>query len=221
MRRILEREIMDGEEQAVAYARADFSSSNQAFVDMLIEDYSARLKSVLDIGCGPADVPIRLVRAKPTVRVTAVDASDAMIQLARKAVSDAGLTESIKVIRGRVPGLARTNHDYDAIISKDLLHHLPNLMVFWQEVKSLAKAETVIYVMDLFRPPTKQVARDIVESVSAREAPILKQDFYNSLLAAFTVDEIKEQLHEAGLALEVAEVSERHLLVKGLITGAE
>jgi len=212
---------MDGEEQAVAYARADFSSSNQAFVDMLIEDYSARLKSVLDIGCGPADVPIRLVRAKPTVRVTAVDASDAMTKLARKAVSEAGLTESIEVIRGRVPGLALTNHDYDAIISKDLLHHLPNLMVFWQEVKSLAKAETVIYVMDLFRPPTKQVARDIVESVSAREAPILKQDFYNSLLAAFTVDEIKEQLHEAGLALEVAEVSERHLLVKGLITGAE
>lgn len=212
---------MDGEEQAVAYARADFSSSNQAFVDMLIEDYSARLKSVLDIGCGPADVPVRLVRAKPTVRVTAADASDAMIQLARKAVSDAGLTESIEVIRGRVPGLALTNHDYDAIISKDLLHHLPNLMVFWQEVKSLAKAETVIYVMDLFRPPTKEAARDIVESVSAKEAPILKQDFYNSLLAAFTVDEIKEQLHEAGLALEVAEVSERHLLVKGLITGAE
>ena len=221
MRRILEREIMDDEEQAVAYARADFSSSNQTFVDMLIEDYSARLKNVLDIGCGPADVPIRLVKAKPTVRVTAVDASDAMVQLARKAVSDAGLTESIEIIRGRVPGLALTNRDYDAIISKDFLHHLPDPTVFWQEVKSLAKAEKVIYVMDLFRPATKEAARDIVESVSAEEAPILKQDFYNSLLAAFTVDEIRDQLHEAGLTLEVAEVSERHLLAKGLIAGAQ
>jgi ubiquinone/menaquinone biosynthesis C-methylase UbiE len=221
MRRTLEREIMDGEEQAVAYARADFSSSNQAFVDMLIADYSASLKNVLDIGCGPADVPIRLVRAKPSIRVTAVDASDAMVSLARKAVSDAGLVESVEVIRGRVPGLVLANRDYDAIISKDLLHHLANPMLFWQEVKSLAKAETVIYVMDLFRPPTKEAARDIVESVSAEEAPILKQDFYNSLLAAFSVDEIREQVHEASLSLEVAEVSERHWLAKGMIGGSK
>ncbi len=221
MRRILEREIMDDEEQAIAYARADFSSSNQTFVDMLVENYSVRLKNVLDIGCGPADVPIRLVRARPTISVTAVDASDAMIQLARKAVSDAGLTKKIEVLKERVPALAQKNRNYDAIISKDLLHHLPDAMVFWKEVKSLAKEETVIYVMDLFRPPTKQEARDIVESVSAAEAPILKQDFYNSLLAAFTVDEIEDQLHEAGLSLEVAEVSERHLLAKGLITGAQ
>lgn len=208
---------MDGEEQAVAYARADFSSSNQAFVDMLIGDYSARLRNVLDIGCGPADVPIRLAKAKSTIRVTAVDASDAMVSLARKAVSEAGLTESIEVIRGRVPGLTLTNLDYDAIISKDLLHHLPDPIIFWQEVKSLTRAETVIYVMDLFRPPTKEAARDIVESVSADEAPILKQDFYNSLLAAFTADEIRDQLHEGGLSLEVAEVSERHWLAKGMI----
>jgi len=212
---------MDDEEQAVAYARADFSSSNQTFVDMLVEDYSARLKNVLDIGCGPADVPIRLVRVNPTIRVTAVDASDAMIELALQAVSDAGLTGKIKVLKERVRGFALKNHNCDTIISKDLLHHLPDAMVFWKEVKSLAEEETVIYVMDLFRPPTKQAARDIVESVSAEEAPILKQDFYNSLLASFTVREIKEQLREAGLALEVAEVSERHLLVKGLITGAE
>ena len=212
---------MDGQEQAVAYAKADFSSSNQTFVDMLVEDYSARLKHVLDIGCGPADVPIRLLRAKPGIRVTAIDASDAMIRLARKAVADAGLAENIEIVKERVPGLALKNHNYDAIISKDLLHHLPDTMVFWEEVKSLAKADTVIYVMDLYRPPTKQVARDIVESVSAQEAPILKQDFYNSLLAAFTVDEIKEQLHKVGLALEAAEVSERHLLVKGLLVGAQ
>jgi ubiquinone/menaquinone biosynthesis C-methylase UbiE len=221
MRRILEREIMDDEEQAIAYARADFSSSNQTFVDMLIEDYSVRLKNVLDIGCGPADVPIRLVKAKPTIRVTAVDASDAMVRLAQKAVSDAGMIDKIEVLKGCVPGLALENHNYDAILSKDSLHHLADPKVFWEEVKSLAIGQTVIYVMDLYRPPTKEAARDIVESVSAEEAPILKQDFYNSLLAAFTVDEIKDQLHEVRLSLEVAEVSERHLLAKGLIAGAQ
>jgi ubiquinone/menaquinone biosynthesis C-methylase UbiE len=219
MKRILEPEIMDDETQAIAYAEADFSSSNQIFVDKLIEDYSDRLNRVLDIGCGPADVPIRLARAKPAVRITAVDASDPMIRLARKAVKDAGLEEHVTVIKGRVPGLSLENHNFDAIASKDLLHHLPDPMVFWAELKRLAKPETVVYVMDLLRPQTREQAKEIVELVSGREAPILKQDFYNSLLAAFTLDEIKDQLRRAAVALEVARIGERHLLVKGLMRG--
>ncbi|MGD8500309.1 MAG: class I SAM-dependent methyltransferase, partial [Phycisphaerales bacterium] len=136
MERILEREIMDDEEQAVAYAGADFSSSNQMFVDNLIEDYSERLQNILDIGCGPADVPIRLARAKPSIRITAVDASDAMVRLARKAVEEARLKEQIQVIKGRVPGLSVGNNRYDSIVSKDLLHHLPKPAVFWDELKA-------------------------------------------------------------------------------------
>jgi 2-polyprenyl-3-methyl-5-hydroxy-6-metoxy-1,4-benzoquinol methylase len=221
MERVLEREIMDGEEQAIAYAGADFSSSNQMFVDSLMEDYSARLQNVLDIGCGPADVPIRLARAQPLIRITAVDASDAMVRLARKAVEEAGLKEQIQVMEGRIPGLAAGNGRYDGMISKDVLHHLPKPGLFWDELKTLAKGDTAIYVMDLFRPPTRRAARNFVESVSAEEPPVLKQDFYNSLLAAFTVDEVKEQLRNAGLALEVARVSDRHLVVKGLIKGAD
>ncbi|UCG57206.1 MAG: class I SAM-dependent methyltransferase [Phycisphaerales bacterium] len=220
MRRVLEPEIMDDESQAVAYARADFSSSNQAFVDGLIEDYGSRLRNVLDIGCGPADVPIRLARAIPSVRITAADASDAMAQLARKAVDDAGLQQRMRIVKARIPGLRLEDERYDAVISKDLLHHLPDPAVFWQEIKTLAKDETVVYVMDLFRPPTKEAANKIVESVAPDESPMLKRDFYNSLLAAFTLDEIREQLDDAGLRLTAAKVSERHVLAKGLVKNA-
>lgn len=218
MERILEPEIMDNKKQVIAYAKADFSLSNQMFVDKLIADYYSRLKNVLDIGCGPADVPIRLAKAMPSVYITAIDVSDPMIQFARKQVNKAGLEKQIKVVKGRLPELALENN-YDAILSKDLLHHLPNPMVFWDEVKHLAKGEAVIYVMDLFRPGSKEEARNIVESVSGNETPILKQDFYNSLLAAFTINEIKAQLCEDELNLEVEKVSERHFIAKGLIRG--
>jgi ubiquinone/menaquinone biosynthesis C-methylase UbiE len=215
MHRILEPEIMDDEKQVIAYAKADFSSSNQLFVDRLISDYYSRLNRVLDIGCGPADVAIRLAKAIPSVYITAVDASESMIKLARKAVKNAGLGNQIKVIKGRIPGLEED--DYDAILSKDLLHHLPDPSVVWREIKHLAKGETVIYVMDLFRPKTQEEAWNIVESISAEEPPILKQDFYNSLLAAFTVDEIKDQLLQEKLKLEIEKVSERHFIVKGIV----
>lgn len=217
MQRVPEPEVMDAKEQAIAYARADFSSSNQMFVDALLADYPRAGVDVLDIGCGPADVPIRLARARPSMRITAVDASEAMVSLARKAVRKAGLGERITVVRGRVPGLNFADAHFDAILSKDLLHHLPDPTIFWDQVKRLAQRRTILYVMDLLRPATTEDARTIVEFVSAKEPEILKRDFYNSLLAAFTPDEIIEQLRSAALDLEVAVVSGRHLVVKGIV----
>jgi ubiquinone/menaquinone biosynthesis C-methylase UbiE len=215
MDRVLEPEVMDDERQAIAYARADFSSSNQVFVEGLLDACSSGLRSVLDLGCGPGDIPIRLARARSSLRITALDASEVMVRLAKEAVEEAGLTERVQVVQGRIPGLALPVRGFDAIISKDLLHHLPDPMVFWEEVKRLGRDGTVIYVMDLFRPETEQMAREIVESVSANEPEVLKRDFYNSLLAAFTPDEVRDQLRRAGLALEVEVVSERHMRVKG------
>jgi len=208
---------MDDEAQAIAYAQADFSASNQMFVERLLEDYSTTLKNVLDIGCGPGDIPVRLARAKPSIEITAVDASEPMVRLARRAVCDAGLQKQIRVLKGRVPGLRLGAGDFDALVSKDLLHHLPDPAVFWEEVRRLAKKQTVVFVMDLLRPPTERQARNIVESVAGRESAILKRDFYDSLRAAFTLDEIRQQLREASLDLDAAQISQRHLLIKGVI----
>lgn len=221
MERIREPEIMNDMEQAIAYAKADFSESNQRFVDNLLKDFKPYLNNVLDIGCGPADIPIRLAKAAPAVRITAIDGSDAMVGLAQKAVKDAGLDMQIKVVKGYLPGIALEKHSYDVIISNGLLHHLPNPLALWEEVKKLAKQGAAIYIMDLFRPQSAEQAKKIVEKVSGSEHPLLKRDFYNSLLAAYTIEEIKEQLRQEGLGLNVAQVSERHLLVKGLIKGAE
>jgi len=217
MDRILEPEVMDDEQQAVAYAEADFSSSNQVFVEGLIDAYAARLGTVLDIGCGPGDIPICLAHARPSVYIVAVDASGVMVRLAQEAVNRAALAGRIQVAQGRVPGLKVRSGGFGVIVSKDLLHHLPDPMVFWEEVKRLGRAGTVIYVMDLFRPATPEAAAQIVESVSPNEAEILKRDFYNSLLAAFTPDEVRDQLRRAGLGLEVEVVSERHMRITGLL----
>jgi hypothetical protein len=43
----------------------------------------------------------------------------------------------------------------------------------------------------------------------------LRRDFYNSLLAAFTVEEVR--LQTADLNLTVEEISDRHLFVYGSI----
>ena len=215
MLRTLEPELMEDGEQSLAYARADFSSSNQWFVDQLVKDYPEAFHRVLDIGCGPCDVMLRLSRAFPKTHITAVDGSAAMIGLAVEAIRAAGQEFRIRAIQGYIPGLPLEERSFDAVLSKDLLHHLPDPLVLWREAQRLGREGAALYVMDLIRPATQRDARDIVETVAPHEHEILKQDFYNSLCAAFTVEEVEEQARQAGLRLEVAKISDRHMLIKG------
>jgi vacuolar-type H+-ATPase subunit C/Vma6 len=71
--------------------------------------------------------------------------------------------------------------------------------------------------MDLLRPANESEAQKIVQSVSGKEAEILKEDFYNSLRAAFTVQEIKQQLETADLKFEIEKFGSRHCLIKGVM----
>jgi SAM-dependent methyltransferase len=209
---------MDDDRQSIAYAKADFSTSNQLFVDGLIRDFPGHLRRVVDLGCGPGDVMIRLARAAPAVHITAIDGSAPMVALARYAVRAAGLEARVAVLQAYIPGVPLREHVCDAVLSKDLLHHLTDPAAFWREVSRLARPGAAIYVMDLVRPATPEEARRIVDVVAANEDPILRDDFYNSLCAAFTIEEVREQLAAAGLGFEVANVSDRHMLIQGIIS---
>lgn len=216
MERILEPELMEDPARALAYALADFSEVNQGFVDRFRSTFpDLRSGNVLDLGCGPADIPIRLARAVPGLQITALDGSEAMLALARRAVADAGLGARIHLLRARLPGLPPPAGSFDAVISNSLLHHLADPQVFWKEVKGLGRPGAAVFVMDLFRPDSPERAREIVDTTAADEGPTLKQDFFNSLLAAFTPDEVRAQLAPDLAHLECRIISDRHWLVSG------
>ena len=122
MERILEPELMEDPAQALAYARADFAEVNEGFVDRSRATFpELTRRTVIDIGCGPADIPIRLARALPGFRVIAVDGSEAMLAHARIAVAQAGLADRIRLLRARIPPLPSRPHAFDAVISNSLL----------------------------------------------------------------------------------------------------
>src|SRR5687767_11855605 len=118
MPRVMEPEVMDGKAQAEAYAAADFSEVNESFARELLRRHPALARgSVLDLGCGPADIPLRLARLAPGAAVTAVDASPAMLALARAAVSEAGLGDRIRLLEARLPGLPLPERSFDGVVS--------------------------------------------------------------------------------------------------------
>jgi SAM-dependent methyltransferase len=158
---------------------------------------------------------LRLARLRPDIRVSAIDGSAVMIELATKAVRAAGLEASVVPMQGYIPGLALPELSFDTVLSKDLLHHLPDPSVLWTEVLRLGRPGAAVFVMDLIRPDSPQEAREIVETAAPHEPEILKEDFYNSLCAAFRLEEVSAQLRQAGLPFEVSKISHRHMLIKG------
>ena len=216
MPRVLEPELMDNPEQALVYAQADFEKENQGFIDRFREyfpDFSEG--HVLDLGCGPGDIPVRFARALPSCRITGVDASEPMIGLAGVAVKQAGLADRITFRCERFQAVSLVE-PVDAAVSNSLLHHVPNPLQFWYRLRQLVKPGSPVLVMDLLRPDSPEEAQAIVDRYAAKEPEILRRDFYRSLLAAFTEDEVAAQLAEMNLSRLIVDVpDDRHWVVSG------
>ncbi|MDI3463934.1 MAG: hypothetical protein OJF50_002755 [Nitrospira sp.] len=218
MNRILEPELMDDPAQVEAYARADFAEENQGFVNRFKEYFPGFAQGkVLDLGCGPADIPIRFAKRYPSCQVIGIDASAPMIQLGEQAVKQAGLADRITLQCERFEETAGARI-VDAVISNSLLHHLPNPLQFWQKLRQLVKPGAPVLVMDLLRPESPEAAQTIVARYAANEPDILRRDFYNSLLAAFTEDEIGSQLARMNLTRLLIDIpDDRHWVASGIV----
>src|SRR5262245_3986054 len=218
MDRILEPELMEEEAQVTAYAKADFAATNQGFVDRFREYFPEFAEGqVLDLGCGPGDIPVRFAKAIPRCRVTGVDASAPMIRLAEQLVMQAGVADRVTFRCEKFQDVAGAAWA-DAAISNSLLHHVPNPLQFWNRLRQLVKPGAPVLVMDLLRPGSEEEAWGIVNRYASDEPEILRRDFYNSLLAAFTEDEISAQLARMNLTrLLIDVIDDRHWVVGGII----
>jgi SAM-dependent methyltransferase len=218
LKRVPEPELMDEAEQARAYALADFAEPNERFVGYF-EAYCTGpgTGAVLDLGCGPGDIVLRLATRHPELVVHGLDGSAAMLHYASERLHEApALSGRVQFVEGVLPGAALPLPGYDAVISNSLLHHLHEPRHFWQAVREAGKPGAAVLVMDLYRPPSEQAAWAIVEQYAGAEPEVLKRDFFASLCAAFETDEIRAQLRESGLdSLDLRTVSDRHVLVTG------
>jgi SAM-dependent methyltransferase len=219
MERIPEPELMDDPAQALAYAREDFSEPNALFVEQFVRLQGERFEGrILDLGCGPADISLRFARVYPEARIDALDGSDAMLTFARQALeaSEPSVRARVNLICACLPWADLPAHRYDAVVSNSLLHHLHRPEVLWETLRRSARPGAAVAIMDLMRPASAQAVDRLVTTYAGAAPEILRRDFRNSLFAAFTPEEVRDELINAGLpGLRVEPVSDRHLLVRG------
>ncbi len=212
-------ELMDEADQALAYAEADFSESNELFLDLFSRLYPGEFRGrMLDLGCGPADIPLRFARRYPDASIDAVDGARAMLDLAAKAIAAAGLEKRVRLHCHHLPtrGLAGA---YDALVSNSLLHHLNEPLDLWRAIRDQGSPGAYVLVMDLLRPGSPEAVDSLVAQYAADAPDVLRRDFRASLHAAYTLDEVRAQLSACGLdPLRVEQVSDRHLAVMGRLS---
>jgi 2-polyprenyl-3-methyl-5-hydroxy-6-metoxy-1,4-benzoquinol methylase len=220
MKRRPEPELMDSEAQTRAYAEADFNDSNSLFTEKFREYFhdAGPAGSLADLGCGPGDISIRMAFQYPGWTVTGLDAGVNMLKLAGQRLAAEQLGGRVSFRHSYLPDQSLPAASFDALISNSLLHHLPQPQVLWQSIIYLARPGAAIQIMDLMRPENEAEAQGLVDTYSADAPEVLREDFYNSLLAAYTPGEIGEQLLAAGLdRLKVDIPSDRHWIVHGRI----
>jgi len=209
---------MDSEAQTRAYAEADFNESNSLFIEKFREYFedADRTATMADLGCGPGDISIRMAHELPGWRVTGLDAGPNMLKLAQQRLTAEQLDDRVSFRLSRLPDPSLPAKSFDALISNSLMHHLPQPQVLWESIIHLARPGAAILVMDLMRPDNEMQALRLVDTYSFDAPDVLREDFYNSLLAAYTPREISEQLLSAGLdRLKIEIPSDRHWIVRG------
>jgi len=224
MERQPEPEHMDDPAEAAAYAGADFSQVNAAFVARLLELTEAIERCyAVDLGTGPGDIAIRVARARPMWRVIGIDASDAMLGFAREEATRLSSPQARQIAnlsfrRSDVKATGLAAQSIDLIFSNSLLHHMPDPQPMWREIVHIARPGAVLFLRDLLRPASSERAREIVQTYAGGESPLLQEEFYRSLLSAFSIDEIVAQIADvAGLeGMRVEQVTDRHVDVRGV-----
>lgn len=217
MERQPEPEPMDIAEEADAYVQADFADVNAAFVTRLMHFVGTQTGArCLDLGTGPGDIPIRIVRYGLRWHVIAADISAPMLAHAQRAIRAAGYTWAVHLVQLDAKGTPFPSGAFDIVFSNSILHHVTDTDIFWSELKRVGKPGAFVLVRDLARPASIEDASAIVEVHARAESALLQEEFYRSLLAAYTPDEVRTQLDHAGLhGLRVEMVTDRHLDIFG------
>jgi ubiquinone/menaquinone biosynthesis C-methylase UbiE len=211
MERILEPEVMDSLTEAIEYDAMDFTEVNTDFALKAIALGPPEQGIVLDAGTGPGRIPVLISQMRSQWQILAIDAAQSMLEVAAQHVQQANLQSSISLELVDAKSLPYEDGHFDMIISNSLVHHLPDPLPFFKELKRVVKSNGAIFIRDLFRPANAEIMNALVDSIGEEYDEYQKKLFRDSLNAALTLDEVKQLIYQVDLQqVEVYQSSDRH-----------
>jgi ubiquinone/menaquinone biosynthesis C-methylase UbiE len=224
--RTLEPEVMDTLEEAVDYDSMDHTEVNRSFAETFLEAFApqlaasastASLPSVLDVGTGTARIPIEICQRSDRLRITAIDLSANMLQLAQRNVIAAGLMRQIRLEQVDAKGIPYPDETFAAVISNSIIHHIPQPIHALREMVRVLRPGGLLFVRDLLRPRDAELIAGILAKHAGGTNEQQRQLFEQSLHASLTLPEVSEMLQGVGLSpAAVHQSSDRHWTIQAV-----
>lgn len=201
-----ESEVMDSPGEVSAYA----SSASQGHLDSLDDTLVAQLISLeppagmpsgllLDLGCGPGGIALKIAARCPQLQVIGVDRSASMIRLARRTALGRKLASRAFFLEGNALRICFPEKTFDFVISNSVLHHLAHPTAAFEEMVRVTKPGGTILVRDL-RRPSRLTFPLHVRWYGRHYSGIMKRLFEDSVRAAYTPDEVAALLRRSGMS---------------------
>ena len=210
LKRVLEPEVMDTAEEALAYDAMDHAEVNRRFVDDLLAA-QPDLSNSLDLGTGTGLIAIELVQRVNEARVTAVDLSINMLELARANAAAASVTSQIRLDHVDAKQLPFNDGEFACVMSNSIVHHIPEPESVVREAVRVTMPGGLLFFRDLMRPASLAEVDALVTTYAAGETDHARQMFYDSLRAALELAEIRALVESLGFdGTTVQATSDRH-----------
>ena len=231
MERIAEPELMERKEQAISYAKADFSEGENKLINQ-INHYLVKndikfnkQELIFDLGCGPGNISEKLSIKWPNATVVGIDGSKEMIRIAelnKNKYSNRHRLRNLSYICADIKKFKASEvfpeKNISLLVSNSLIHHITYLDDFFNCIKRLSSDLTINFHKDLKRPNDEKLALELKEKCAEKYDDILTNDYYASLKAAYTPKELQNFIFKNKLSsLEVFEEGDQYLVIYGKV----
>ena len=192
--RVPEAEAMDCEEEVAAYVDA----SAQRHLSGLDEGAARRAatffgccRCLIDLGCGPAAIPLSVADRVPGLRIVGVDLSLPMLRRARQEVNRRGKRDRLLLVCASCSALPFRDASFDGACSNSLLHHLDRPQLTLRELSRVMSSGAAVFLRDLRRPP-RFLLRIHLAIFGRCYRGRMRELFDESVRAAYTRNELGE-----------------------------
>ncbi len=194
-KRIMEPEAMESIEEVAAYDKLTLkylTILHNGFIETVI-NASPDHGSFLEVGCGTGRISIGVAKHTENISITSIDLSDNMLKVAKNNAKAEKVDEKIQFLRTNGNNIPFKNNSFDAVFCHNMLHHISNPLPVLNEMARVVTKDGAFIVRDLIRK-SRLFAWLHVNFFGLTYNKLMKEEYKNSILAAFSKKEWEEIL---------------------------